>query len=46
VYHPGVRPEANAPASVAQTPAEVGIFPIKEVALVEAADLVEGLLSD
>src|SRR6185437_3968826 len=43
VYDPGVRPETNAPSRVAQPPAEVGIFPIKKVTLVEAAYLVERL---
>src|SRR5262245_9553471 len=45
VYHSGVRPDANAPSSGAQAPAEVRIFPIKEVALVKTADLIEGLRS-
>ena len=46
VYDSSVGPEVNTPSSSAQTPAQVGIFPIEEVPLVEAADLIEGLPSN
>ena len=42
----GARHVARRPADVAESTAEVGVLPIEEVALVEAADTIERLASD